>query len=1016
VYDAAGRSVAAVNPLGQTRTTTYDVADRPVASIDPLGNTTTNVFDGADRPIASVDPLGQRNTTTYDAAGRAIASVNALGDATTFAYDAAGRRSETIDARGAVATTVYDAAGRTQATVDALGNRTTLAYDAAGRQVAVSNALGYVATTVHDAAGRAAAALDPLGFRTTFAYDAANRPVAQTDPLGHRTTSVYDAAGRLIATVNPLGDRATFSYDAAGLRVARTDANGHLSTTVYDAVGTAIAEVNALGHRTTAVFDAAGRRIGILDANGGRNTYTHDAAGRIAQHLDALGRATTFAYDAAGRQTSILDARAVQATFQYDAANRLTSRMSTNDPPVTFGYDAIVNRTVAVDGTGRSTFTYDLLGRRLTAVDPAGNAITYTYDALGQRATMTAPNGGVFSYAYGPRGQIAHLVNPQGDRTTFSYDAAGRRTLTELANGTRASYTYDGASRVAQLCNLKADDSVILGLTYEHDAMGTPVGMVESSGDSVTWTYDATDQLTREQRSGGSGYDTTYTYDPLGNRIVKEAPGALTTYAYDLANQLTTSQDASGVTTYTYDLAGNLQVVEQPTAQRTTNTWDDQNRQTRVLLPDGTVVTNTYRFDRLRLAKEDSQGVVRFIWDCQNYLAETDAENAIQAEYTNEPQSYGNLISQYRKDGGVVWTPSYYQYDALGSTRALTNGDGNSTDTYVYDAWGNEVSVSGSTVNPFQWVGRWGYYWDDVTGTFYIRARAYEPVTGRWTSQDPLFYPVANLLLTPLFLCSRDPIGYVDGQNLYANYLLFSSVDPSGNARMTIPPGGEATCATTSTESFVADCEFTRPGAGATWHETTNCPGLNAASCCQARANDWWPSYRGWSVVSSALKKKVVTTTKCWTSLGGVGLVKTSPCTGTAVTPAQGVVQTISIIVTIIPFPTTQTNVTIEETDDTEMCRNKFGPSVPVCPVGSFQSTKQACAVCNADPSCKPANTEYLDEDGFPIETEGLGGIVSHVACKRSKGQHCYSSIFCGKCCVNGPGGPQMVERCKCAR
>ena len=80
--------------------------------------------------------------------------------------------------------------------------------------------------------------------------------------------------------------------------------------------------------------------------------------------------------------------------------------------------------------------------------------------------------------------------------------------------------------------------------------------------------------------------------------------------------------------------------------------------------------------------------------------------------YTNESQDYGNLISQYRK-GPTIWVPSYYQYDALGSTRVLTDESGNATDTYTYDAWGNEVAVSGSTVNPFRWVGQVGYYWDE---------------------------------------------------------------------------------------------------------------------------------------------------------------------------------------------------------------------------------------------------------------------------------------------------------------
>ena len=240
-----------------------------------------------------------------------------------------------------------------------------------------------------------------------------------------------------------------------------------------------------------------------------------------------------------------------------------------------------------------------------------------------------------------------------------------------------------------------------------------------------------------------------------------------------MANQLTTSQDASGVTTYTYDLAGNLQLVEQPSGQRTTNTWDDQNRQTAVLLAGGTV-TSAYRFDGLRHEKADSEGVTKYVWDFQNYLAETDAADTIEAVYTNEPQQYGNLISQYRK-GPTIWVPSYYQYDGLGSARVLTDEGGDVVDTYLYDAWGNEVAVSGSTGNPFRWVGQVAYYWDDSTGTFYIRARVYEPVIGRWMLQDPLFYPVASALR---------------GINLYHYVRNGPTVrlDPSGEAAATFDP------------------------------------------------------------------------------------------------------------------------------------------------------------------------------------------------------------------------------------
>ena len=48
------------------------------------------------------------------------------------------------------------------------------------------------------------------------------------------------------------------------------------------------------------------------------------------------------------------------------------------------------------------------------------------------------------------------------------------------------------------------------------------------------------------------------------------------------------------------------------------------------------------------------------------------------------------------------------------------------------------------TANPFRWVGQVGYYFDDLLATFYVRARVYDPTTGRWLSQDPLFYPAAR--------------------------------------------------------------------------------------------------------------------------------------------------------------------------------------------------------------------------------------------------------------------------------
>ena len=200
---------------------------------------------------------------------------------------------------------------------------------------------------------------------------------------------------------------------------------------------------------------------------------------------------------------------------------------------------------------------------------------------------------------------------------------------------------------------------------------------------------------------------------------------------------MTYAIDNTGVTTYTFDAAGNQQFVVAPSNSRTTSTWDDENRPTKVVLPAGTITTNAYRADGLRYQRQDSGGTTVFVYDGQNYLLETDGSNVTQAVYTNEPQGYGNLLNQRRKSG-MSWTDSYALFDALGSTRKLTDASQNISDTYTYDGFGNQRAASGSTVNPFRYVGQLGYFYDPDTGTMNVRARTYQPGIIRWLSQDPI--------------------------------------------------------------------------------------------------------------------------------------------------------------------------------------------------------------------------------------------------------------------------------------
>jgi RHS repeat-associated protein len=105
------------------------------------------------------------------------------------------------------------------------------------------------------------------------------------------------------------------------------------------------------------------------------------------------------------------------------------------------------------------------------------------------------------------------------------------------------------------------------------------------------------------------------------------------------------------------------------------------------------------------------------------------AGGAVQREYTYGLQriSQNQVISS-------TWTPSIYGYDGGGNVRQLTNMAGTATDTYNYDAFGNLLNKTGTTPNNYLYRGE---QYDPDLGLYCLRARYYNPQTGRFLSRDP---------------------------------------------------------------------------------------------------------------------------------------------------------------------------------------------------------------------------------------------------------------------------------------
>ena len=237
------------------------------------------------------------------------------------------------------------------------------------------------------------------------------------------------------------------------------------------------------------------------------------------------------------------------------------------------------------------------------------------------------------------------------------------------------------------------------------------------------YTYNALNQLVKEN-------DTVYKYDDAGNLISTTSSGKSAAYTYNAENKLirATVQEGNNVSVeeYEYDYAGNR------TLKKSENDY-------------------TYYLN-------DVSGSLTQV------LAELDSNGNEKCYYTIG----ADLISQERS--GKI---SLYLYDGHGSVRGLIDENGKVTDTYNYDAFGNLLDKTGTTVNNYLYCGE---QFDSATGLYYLRARYMNPATGTFITQDTyqgsIFEPATlhkYLYANANPVMYTDPSGYMFGQTAVLN-------------------------------------------------------------------------------------------------------------------------------------------------------------------------------------------------------------------------------------------------------
>jgi RHS repeat-associated protein len=645
------------------------------------------------------DPLSHATTSTYDAQGRILTRTDPSTAVTTYAQSPAGPTSVTETVTPTLTRTTsftYDQQGTLSTVTDPRGKTTQFAYN-------VTRDL--VSTT------------DPLGHSTTFDYDAFGRRNKVTNALLNSTTTVYDSRGQVTRITNPAGKNTNFAYDAGSRRTSVTDALGRVTQYSYDAYGrlTTVTDANLGG--TQYAYDAMSNLVSLTDADGHATSFTYDGYGRVTKVTYPGGNFETFSYDATGHLATRTDRRSVVTTYSYDDVGRLTGKTySDGTPPVTFSYDVMGRTLSAANGTNTLGWTYDLAGEMLSETS-AYNASTvvYSYDLGGNRLSMSLNGTLAVSYAYDDDARLGSLTR-EAKVFSFNYDAAHRRTSLLYPDGTTTSYAYDAVSRLTSLAANRGS-TTITNFGYTYDDMDNRIHK-SALGSAEDYSYDPLYRLTQVVRN--SSTTESYSYDSVGNRLSSlSAP----LWTYNEQNQLLSQNGA----VYTYDANGNLAQKVDPSGTWT-YTWNAENQLTAVSR-NGTLAAS-FLYDAVgrRVNKGGTTYPIQYTYDGEDLLIERRSSTDILMWF-HGPGIDEPLASQNQAPGFTTnW--KYRHLDGLGSLVKTVNASGVIISSVDYDAFGN-----GGTVTGYGFTGR---EFDPETGLLYYRARYYDPKEGRFLSEDPI--------------------------------------------------------------------------------------------------------------------------------------------------------------------------------------------------------------------------------------------------------------------------------------
>ncbi len=780
-YDAVGNLTGRLDANNATTTYQYDGLDRLTSILyptsnatfayDPIGNRKTITdsvgvsqftYDAVYRPVGVTDPFNQTVGYSYDRVGNRVGLNYPGGRSVSYGYDAVNRLQSVTDWNTQVTQYTYDNANRLTGATLPDGVSVGYAYDNANRLTMLeydrgTTLLARVGYTL-DAVGNRVRQEESVravesGVGASAPSALMNAPVSA--PTGTATpTRTVTASVTATATLTPtrtltptLTATATLSRTMTPTRTATPSATASVKPTntltpTRTATPSATAQATATNTPTVtrSPTNTLTRTPTFTPTAASTNTPTPRNTRGTPPRPAALAPVADPPADPAGRRGATLGGAGIVLVGYQSSGNvgtiHFTPRTTRGNSSLPLGIDVLAPATKTPTRTPTPTNTFTPTPTPL----PGGvdtTVINYTYDPLYRltQAQYSTYGGGplaplLLQPLTGAGGATKTPTPKQSSTATTSVTAtkpASTPAPSAAAQGTATPTSTGGVTPPLPTATPKKTSPVTRTPTRRPTLLPGGANLVLpfhwlslTSGESpaIQLAAPATNTPTPTPTNTptptpvlGVVKTITYTFDAVGNRLTQNDNGTITNYGYDVANRLTS---LNGVT-YTWDNNGNLLSDGTRTFQ-----YDTADRLTQVV--SGTT-TSVFAYNGLgdRLRQTVNGVPTNYTLDLNAGLTQVLADGTSTYLY-----GIGRIAQQQTN-------MQYFGADGLGSVRQLYNSNGQIIANHRYDPFGNTISQSGVGTSSYGFTGEQ----TDGTGLEFLRARYYDPITGRFISRDP---------------------------------------------------------------------------------------------------------------------------------------------------------------------------------------------------------------------------------------------------------------------------------------